>query len=132
VVARCVVSRLEGDIWGEITRRGAMEALWCVVDRLGLALLPYLVLLVVPVLRRMSDQDESVRQLASLTFATLVRLMPLEGGSNSATGGGKSPNMTGEKKEIKVERGEGEEGKKNPSFSACKTPFFSKILEIGL
>lgn len=29
---------------------------------------------------RMSDQDESVRMLASLTFATLVRLMPLEGG----------------------------------------------------
>src|SRR5581483_6752067 len=29
---------------------------------------------------RMSDQLESVRMLASLTFATLVRLMPLEGG----------------------------------------------------
>lgn len=29
---------------------------------------------------RMSDQNNSVRLLASLTFATLVRLMPLEGG----------------------------------------------------
>lgn len=28
----------------------------------------------------MSDQNDSVRMLASLTFATLVRLMPLEGG----------------------------------------------------
>jgi len=56
-----------------------MVCLWCIVDKIGLDLLFYIVLLVVPVLGRMSNQDEAVRRLASLTFVTLVRLMPLEG-----------------------------------------------------
>lgn len=34
----------------EVTRQGAIEAVWCIVDKLGLNLLPYIVLLVVPVL----------------------------------------------------------------------------------
>eukprot|EP00058_Branchiostoma_floridae_P013864 XP_002599352.1 hypothetical protein BRAFLDRAFT_64295 [Branchiostoma floridae] len=43
-------------------------------------MIPYIVLLVVPVLGRMSDQTECVRLLATQCFATLVRLMPLEAG----------------------------------------------------
>lgn len=39
---------------------------------------PYVVLLVVPVLGRMSDQCEDVRLMATYCFATLIRLMPLE------------------------------------------------------
>lgn len=77
-VARTIVPRLGSE--DPITRQGAIEAIWCIVDRLGLGLLPYIVLLVVPVLGRMSDMNTYVRMLASLTFATLVRLMPLEGG----------------------------------------------------
>jgi TATA-binding protein-associated factor len=79
IIAKQVVPRLEAG-GNDLARQGALEAVWCIVDRLGLNLLPYIVLLVVPVLGRMSDQQESVRMLASLTFATLVRLMPLEGG----------------------------------------------------
>ena len=41
-------------------------------------IVPYVVLLVVSVLGRMSDQDNDVRLLATQCFATLVSLMPLE------------------------------------------------------
>lgn len=45
---------------------------------MGMDLLPYIVLLVVPILGRMSDQNEAVRLMATHCFATLIRLMPLE------------------------------------------------------
>ena len=48
------------------------------IDRLGMGAVPYVVLLVVPVLGRMSDQCEDVRLMATYCFATLIRLMPLE------------------------------------------------------
>lgn len=41
-------------------------------------ILPYVLFMVVPVLGRMSDPDESMRLLATQTFATLVKLVPLE------------------------------------------------------
>lgn len=37
-------------------------------------------LLVVPLLGRMSDQNMSVRLMGTHSFATLVQLMPLDGG----------------------------------------------------
>ena len=43
-----------------------------------LKIVPYLVFLVLHVLPRMSDFDDSVRQIASLCFATMIRLMPLD------------------------------------------------------
>ncbi|XP_078611730.1 TATA-binding protein-associated factor 172-like isoform X3 [Branchiostoma floridae x Branchiostoma japonicum] len=64
----------------EVQREGAMEALSYIVEKLGVVMIPYIVLLVVPVLGRMSDQTECVRLLATQCFATLVRLMPLEAG----------------------------------------------------
>ncbi|XP_064478043.1 TATA-binding protein-associated factor 172-like [Ornithodoros turicata] len=61
-------------------RQGAIEAIACVIDNLGLDLVPYIVFLVVPMLGRMSDNNEAVRLLATHCFAALVRLMPLDGG----------------------------------------------------
>jgi hypothetical protein len=49
-----------------------------VIEVMGMDLLPYIVLLVVPILGRMSDQNEAVRLMATHCFATLIRLMPLE------------------------------------------------------
>ena len=40
--------------------------------------IPYIVLLMVPVLGRMTDQNYDVRTMATHCFATLIRLMPLE------------------------------------------------------
>ncbi|KAL9957258.1 hypothetical protein ACROYT_G038872 [Oculina patagonica] len=67
-------------------RQGAIEAVSCVIERLGMSVVPYVVLLVVPVLGRMSDQCEDVRLMATYCFATLIRLMPLESGIPDSPG----------------------------------------------
>ena len=69
-----------GAVDDERMRQGAIEAVVCLVEQLGMSIVPYIVLLVIPVLGRMSDTDESVRLVATQSFATLIRLMPLEGG----------------------------------------------------
>lgn len=71
----------------DIQRRGAIEAIACVIEGLSLGIVPYLVFLVVPVLGRMSDQDEAVRLMATHCFAALVRLMPLHSGAIDEAGG---------------------------------------------
>ena len=48
------------------------------LDGIGIELLCYVVLLMMPVLGRMSDQEREVRLMASRCFASLVTLMPLE------------------------------------------------------
>ena len=47
------------------------------VQQLGSGLVPYLLLLVVPLMGRMSDPDPAVRQAATATFAPVVALLPL-------------------------------------------------------
>ncbi|CAN8008171.1 unnamed protein product, partial [Ixodes pacificus] len=76
-----------------ILRQGALEALACVIESLGLLVVPYIVLLLVPVLGRMSDPDPQVRLMATHCFAALVRLMPLDGGV------GESPDLPKELRE---------------------------------
>lgn len=48
------------------------------MEQLDVVIVPYIVLLVVPVLGRMSDPSDSVRFMATQCFATLIRLLPLE------------------------------------------------------
>ena len=62
------------------SREGATEAVANILECLGLDCLPYVVLLVIPVLGCMSDHTQAVRLMATHCFATLVRLMPLESG----------------------------------------------------
>uniref|UniRef100_H3CEF8 B-TFIID TATA-box binding protein associated factor 1 n=1 Tax=Tetraodon nigroviridis TaxID=99883 RepID=H3CEF8_TETNG len=62
-------------------QEGAIEALACsVMEQLDVEIVPYIVLLVVPVLGRMSDPSDSIRFMATQCFATLIRLLPLEAG----------------------------------------------------
>ncbi|CAH2106098.1 unnamed protein product [Euphydryas editha] len=67
------------DVRSERVRCGAAEALARAVDALQLQLVPYIALLVVPLLGRMSDHNESVRMMSTRCFATLIQLMPLDG-----------------------------------------------------
>ena len=87
-VARCVteasmltlvrdVVPLLGDTTNLVHRQGAVELISHTVRRLEDRLLPYVIFMVVPVLGRMSDSDESVRLLATNTFAGLVKMVPL-------------------------------------------------------
>ncbi|XP_018561856.1 TATA-binding protein-associated factor 172 isoform X1 [Anoplophora glabripennis] len=64
----------------DIDRQGAVEAVACIVEALQFDIIPYVVLLVVPLLGRMSDQNMCVRLMGTYSFATLVQLMPLDGG----------------------------------------------------
>lgn len=69
-----------GAIDCDIDRQGAVEAIACIVEALQFDIIPYVVLLVVPLLGRMSDQNQCVRLMGTHSFATLVQLMPLDGG----------------------------------------------------
>ncbi|RFU25865.1 hypothetical protein B7463_g10473, partial [Scytalidium lignicola] len=61
-------------------RQGAIEAIYHLIHVMGDNILPYVIFLIVPVLGRMSDSDNDVRLIATTTFATLVKLVPLEAG----------------------------------------------------
>ena len=61
-------------------RKGAVECLYFIVDKLGFEIVPYIVFLIVPLLGRNGDPNECVRLLSTQCFASLLRLLPLEGG----------------------------------------------------
>ncbi|EZA58663.1 TATA-binding protein-associated factor 172 isoform X2 [Ooceraea biroi] len=65
----------------DYVRQGAAEALSCIVESLGVHVVPYAVLFMIPLLGRMSDQNQAVRLACSGTFATLVQLLPLDPGA---------------------------------------------------
>ncbi|CAK9438171.1 uncharacterized protein LODBEIA_P24540 [Lodderomyces beijingensis] len=66
---------------GSITeRQGAIETIYHISATLGADILPYVMFLIVPVLGRMSDADHDVRILATTTFASIIKLVPLEAG----------------------------------------------------
>lgn len=78
-------------------RQGAIECIYHLVTSLDTEILPYVIFLIVPVMGRMSDSDTDVRLLATETFATLVKLVPLEAGI---------PDPPGMSKELLAERDE--------------------------
>lgn len=49
-----------------------------IVQRLDLKALAYVIFMVVPVLGRMSDPDDDIRSMATNTFASLIKMVPLE------------------------------------------------------
>ncbi|KAL1974098.1 hypothetical protein VTN31DRAFT_5658 [Thermomyces dupontii] len=61
-------------------RQGAIECIYHLIHVMEDGILPYVIFLIVPVLGRMSDSDDDVRLLATTSFATLVKLVPLEAG----------------------------------------------------
>ncbi|EYU37472.1 hypothetical protein ABFS82_01G048900 [Erythranthe guttata] len=69
-----------GDMSSVHARQGAGMLVSLLVQGLGLELVPYAPLLVVPLLRCMSDCDHSVRQSVTHSFAALVPLLPLARG----------------------------------------------------
>lgn len=64
-----------------LVRQGAALSLKAVVNKLGTTLIPYAAFLIVPMMKRMVDEDDIVRSASAGVFGTLVRLMPLEGGA---------------------------------------------------
>lgn len=62
------------------SRMGAIECIYHLIGSMGNDILPYVVFLLVPVLGRMSDSDQGIRLLATTTFASIIKLVPLEAG----------------------------------------------------
>ncbi|ODQ66801.1 hypothetical protein NADFUDRAFT_41424 [Nadsonia fulvescens var. elongata DSM 6958] len=62
------------------SRQGSVECIYHLTSSMGSDILPYVVFLIVPVLGRMSDADKDVRLLATTTFASIIKLVPLESG----------------------------------------------------
>ncbi|CAH8382756.1 unnamed protein product [Eruca vesicaria subsp. sativa] len=69
-----------GDLTCINARQGAGMLIGLLVQGLGVELVPYSPLLVVPLLRCMSDVDSSVRQSVTRSFAALVPMLPLARG----------------------------------------------------
>lgn len=61
-------------------RQGITECVYHLIAVMGDRILPYVIFLIVPVLGRMSDANHDIRLLATTSFATLVKLVPLEAG----------------------------------------------------
>ena len=61
-------------------RQGATELVYHLIHVMEDNILPYVIFLIVPILGRMSDSDNDIRLIATTTFATLVKLVPLEAG----------------------------------------------------
>lgn len=77
---------LLGDARNLINRQGAIELISRTVRALDDRLLPYVIFMIVPVLGRMSDSDKDVRLLATNTFASLVKMVPLVSGLDDPPG----------------------------------------------
>ncbi|EGG15746.1 SNF2-related domain-containing protein [Cavenderia fasciculata] len=71
---------LLGDTKSLKNRFGAIQALVQVLREMNMEVVPYIVFLTIPILGCMSDPDLNLRKQASLCFARLVKLMPLESG----------------------------------------------------
>lgn len=71
---------LTSDALSVKNRQGAVECIYHITSTMGTDILPYVVFLIVPVLGRMSDSDHDIRILATTTFASIIKLVPLEAG----------------------------------------------------
>ncbi|XP_016557713.2 TATA-binding protein-associated factor BTAF1-like [Capsicum annuum] len=80
------VEPMLGDITSIHSKQGAGMLVSLLVQGLGIELVPYGPLLVVPLLRCMSDSDHSVRQSVTHSFETLVPLLPLACGVSPPVG----------------------------------------------
>ena len=63
---------LENSEFNLFSRQGAIELVYCIFERLNELIIPFTVIFIVPVLKRMCDLDWYVRSIASQCFATLV------------------------------------------------------------
>lgn len=69
-----------------IKRQGAVELIYHLVQIMDANILPYVIFFIIPILGRMNDSDSDIRIFATTTFASLVKLVPLESGISDPPG----------------------------------------------
>lgn len=67
-------------------RQGATELIFHLSVSMEADILPYVIFLIVPLLGRMSDPNEDIRNLATTTFASIIKIVPLEEGIKDPEG----------------------------------------------
>lgn len=67
-------------------RQGGVELIHHLAEQMDSDILPYVVFFIVPLLGRMSDSDTDVRDIATKTFASIIKLVPLEEGIKDPEG----------------------------------------------
>ncbi|EFC48766.1 TATA-binding protein-associated factor 172 [Naegleria gruberi] len=60
------------------SRRGSSLAIFSLISRLEMKCLPAVAFFAVPLLKRMSDQDDVTREISSNCFGSVIKLLPLE------------------------------------------------------
>lgn len=68
---------LDNSEFNLFSRQGAIELVYCLFEQLNEQIIPFTVIFIVPILKRMCDLDWYIRSIASQCFATLVKLYPL-------------------------------------------------------
>ena len=68
---------LDNNEFNLFARQGAIELIFNLFEQLNTDIIPFIVIFIVPVLKRMCDLDWYVRSMASQCFGTLVKLYPL-------------------------------------------------------
>jgi TATA-binding protein-associated factor len=68
---------LDNSEYNLFSRQGAIELVYCLFEQLNEQIIPFTVIFIVPILKRMCDLDWYIRSIASQCFATLVKLYPL-------------------------------------------------------
>mgnify|MGYP003365488651 FL=1 len=69
-----------------VDRQGASELIYHLSISMGTEILPYVIFLIVPLLGRMSDSNQYVRGITTTTFASIIKLVPLEEGISDPEG----------------------------------------------
>jgi TATA-binding protein-associated factor len=77
VIIEFIIESLENET-DIFARQGSIEFVYNLLEKLNYDIVPYICLFIVPVLKRMTDLDWYIRTTASLCFATLIKLYPLE------------------------------------------------------
>ncbi len=77
LILEYLLDTLDNSDFNLFARQGSVELIYCLCERFGNLIIPFTVIFIVPILKRMCDLDYYVRNTASQCFATLIKLYPL-------------------------------------------------------
>ncbi|CAF0748316.1 unnamed protein product [Brachionus calyciflorus] len=77
IILEYTLDCLDNNEFNLFARQGAIELIYNLFEQLNTDIIPFIVIFIVPVLKRMCDLDWYVRSMASQCFGTLIKLYPL-------------------------------------------------------
>ncbi|CAF0748348.1 unnamed protein product [Brachionus calyciflorus] len=77
IILEYTLDCLDNNEFNLFARQGAIELIYNLFEQLNTDIIPFIVIFIVPILKRMCDLDWYVRSMASQCFGTLIKLYPL-------------------------------------------------------